>query len=56
VGPIDGLDGMAKRKIPCPRRELYPGRPAGSLVSALTELPQILRLQYIVLVRVSLVS
>jgi hypothetical protein len=35
VGPAGGLDGVAKRKVlPC--RESNPGRPAPSLVTALT--------------------
>jgi len=41
VGPRAGLDSVAKRKIPSPRRELNIGRPA-RLVIILTELPRLL--------------
>jgi len=34
----DGLDEVAKRKIPCPCRESNPGPPARNLVDVLTEL------------------
>jgi hypothetical protein len=38
VGPIDGLDAVAKWKGPWPYWEQNPGRPARSLVTILTEL------------------
>jgi hypothetical protein len=42
VGSRAGMDTMTKRKKShhCPRRELNPSRPARSLVTILTELPQ----------------
>jgi hypothetical protein len=42
VSPRAGLDAVAKRKNPCPCRELNPGRPACSLVIMLSELPRLL--------------
>jgi hypothetical protein len=38
VGPRAGLDAVAKRKIPIPRRESNSYRPARSLVTIPTEL------------------
>jgi hypothetical protein len=38
----DGLDTVAKRKIPCPCWELNTGRPARGLVTILTELSRLL--------------
>jgi hypothetical protein len=32
MGPRAGLDAVAKTEIPCPCRELNPGRPACSVV------------------------
>jgi hypothetical protein len=43
MDPRTGLDGEAKRKIPIPYRESYPGRPACSLGTMLTELSRFLQ-------------
>jgi hypothetical protein len=43
VGPRDGLDAVAKRKIPSPCRESNSDRPAFSLVTILTELFRLLQ-------------
>jgi hypothetical protein len=43
VGPRTGLDAVARRKNPRPCREPNPGRPTHSLVTVLTELPQLIR-------------
>jgi len=42
VGDRDGLDAMRKTKIPSPHREENRRRPARSLVTTVTELPQLL--------------
>jgi hypothetical protein len=41
VGPRAGPDAVKKRKIPCLHREFYAAHPARSVVTILTELPQL---------------
>jgi hypothetical protein len=42
AGPGAGLDAVAKRRNPCPRLELKPGRSVRSSVITLTELSRLL--------------
>jgi len=55
MGPRASLEAVAKRKIPCPRRESNAGRPARSLVAMLTEfsriLPKYIRIVLLILLR-----
>jgi hypothetical protein len=44
MGSRAGLEAVEKRNIPCPCRELNPGRPARSLVAIPTSLVSICRL------------
>jgi hypothetical protein len=41
VSPSAGLDGVAKRRNPCPCREWNSGLPAHRLVTILTEIPRV---------------
>jgi hypothetical protein len=43
VGPRGGLDAVAKKMNPCPRRVSNPGRATRRLVTTLAELPRLLR-------------
>jgi hypothetical protein len=51
VGPIIGLDAVAKREIPSPRWESNPDRPARSLVAIPTELSLLSNKVIIIIIR-----
>jgi hypothetical protein len=44
VGPRSDLDAVAKRKYPCPWRELNPGIPVRDLVTVFIELIRLSKL------------